>query len=47
MIGYGDLRLSLGLPPGLAGDEPSFLEAVESIMQAARKHKKPVFGFAM
>lgn len=44
MLGPGDLRLSLGLPPKKFGqqDDSQFLAAVDHLIQASRKHRKPL-----
>ena len=41
-IGPADLRLSIGLPPAVDGDEPEFLNALKRITSAAKKHGKIV-----
>ncbi|KAK3724826.1 hypothetical protein LTR37_000874 [Vermiconidia calcicola] len=41
-IGPADLRLSIGLPPAIAGEEPQFLDALRRITNAAKKHGKVV-----
>ena len=44
MLGPGDLRLSLGLPPKKFGeeDDPRFLDAVHRLIEVSRKYKKPL-----
>ena len=37
-IGPGDLGISMGIGPGQDRSEPEFLEAVERVKQAARRH---------
>lgn len=46
-IGPWDLRLALGLPGGLDGDEPEFKQALQKIIGAAHRHNKPVGTVAM
>ena len=41
-IGPADLRLSLGLAPAIDGEEPEFVEALQKIVEAAKKHGKVV-----
>ena len=41
-IGPADLRLALGLEPGLDGDEPEFVAALHRITKAAKMHGKVV-----
>jgi 4-hydroxy-2-oxoheptanedioate aldolase len=47
-IWFGSLncRVSMGLP-GLAGDEPEWLEAVAKFRAVMKKHNKPYSGFAL
>ncbi|ORY88978.1 Pyruvate/Phosphoenolpyruvate kinase-like domain-containing protein, partial [Leucosporidium creatinivorum] len=47
MIGTGDLRMSLGLMPGVDGPEPIFQEALATIEAAAAKYNLPILGFAL
>lgn len=47
LIGPADLRLSLGLSPGLDGDESEFRDAVKKIIGSAKKHGKVVGTVAM
>ena len=44
MLGSGDLRLSLGLPPKKFNqpDHPWFLDAVDHLIQVSPKHRKPL-----
>jgi hypothetical protein len=47
MIGAGDLRLELGLPPTQDGPEESFQTCVQQVFKAAKANgDMPVFGFA-
>lgn len=47
MIGAGDLRLELGLPPTQDGPEASFQSCVQQVFEAAKSNgDMPVFGFA-
>jgi 2-keto-3-deoxy-L-rhamnonate aldolase RhmA len=47
MIGSGDLRLELGLPPTQDGPEPSYQACVQQVFKAAKANgDMPVFGFA-
>lgn len=41
-IGPADLRLSLGLPPAIDGEEPEFIVALQKIVRVAKKHGKVV-----
>ncbi len=45
-IGPNDLLSSLGLAPTTESTEPRFLEAVDTIRKAARRHNKPLGMFA-
>ena len=45
MIGNGDLRMDLGLPPGLDGPEESYNKALQQVIDAGRKHNRPVLTF--
>jgi len=47
MIGPGDLRLDLGLPQNLDGDEPSFTAAMETASKVAKERGIPIAGFAV
>ncbi|KAM0749488.1 HpcH/HpaI aldolase/citrate lyase family protein [Meredithblackwellia eburnea MCA 4105] len=47
MIGTADLRMDMGLMPGMAGPEKEFEDALQAIQRAADKYGKPVLGFAM
>ncbi|KAI5477218.1 Phosphoenolpyruvate/pyruvate domain-containing protein [Pseudohyphozyma bogoriensis] len=47
MIGTADLRMSMGLMPGVAGPEPEFNEAMAKIEAACAKNNKPILGFAL
>ncbi|KAB8211531.1 HpcH/HpaI aldolase/citrate lyase family protein [Aspergillus parasiticus] len=44
MLGPGDLRLSLGLPPRKFGepDDPRFLAAVDRLIEVSKKYRKPL-----
>lgn len=42
LVGPADLRLSLGLPVGIDGPEPDFVDALKKIVGAAKKHGKVV-----
>ncbi|KAJ6475739.1 Pyruvate/Phosphoenolpyruvate kinase-like domain-containing protein [Mycena vitilis] len=46
MIGSGDLRLEMGLPLGLTGNEPEFIEAVEKATKVSREADIPLLGVA-
>ena len=47
MIGAGDLRLELGLPPTQDGPEASYQFCVQQVFKAAKNNgDMPVFGFA-
>lgn len=47
MIGAGDLRLELGLPPMQDGPEESFQTCVQQVFKGAKANgDMPVFGFA-
>ena len=47
MIGAGDLRLELGLPPTQDGPEASYQTCVQQVFKAAKNNgDMPVFGFA-
>jgi 2-keto-3-deoxy-L-rhamnonate aldolase RhmA len=47
MIGSGDLRMELGLPPTQDGPEPSYQACVQQVFKAAKANgDMPVFGFA-
>ncbi|PWN43124.1 Phosphoenolpyruvate/pyruvate domain-containing protein [Ceraceosorus guamensis] len=47
MIGAGDLRMDLGYPMGLLGDEPDFVAAFEKVKRVCAKYGKPIVGLAM
>ncbi|KAF7368929.1 2,4-dihydroxyhept-2-ene-1,7-dioic acid aldolase [Mycena venus] len=47
MIGPGDLRLDLGLPQNLDGDEPTFTAAMETASKVAKERGIPIAGFAV
>ncbi|KAJ7248219.1 Pyruvate/Phosphoenolpyruvate kinase-like domain-containing protein [Mycena haematopus] len=47
MIGPGDLRLDLGLPQSLDGDEPSFTAAMEVASKVAKERGIPIAGFGV
>ncbi|KAF7372017.1 2,4-dihydroxyhept-2-ene-1,7-dioic acid aldolase [Mycena venus] len=47
MIGPGDLRLDLGLPQNLDGDEPMFIAAMETASKVAKERGIPIAGFAV
>ncbi|KAJ7083646.1 Pyruvate/Phosphoenolpyruvate kinase-like domain-containing protein [Mycena belliarum] len=47
MIGPGDLRLDMGLPNALAGDEPAFVEAMATATKVAKERDIPIAGFAV
>lgn len=47
MIGAGDLRMELGLPPVQDGPEPAYQSCVQQVFKAAKDNgDMPVFGFA-
>ena len=45
MIGNGDLRLDLGLAPALDGPEPIYNQCIKNVLDASKKHKRPVWTF--
>ncbi|KAF7304272.1 2,4-dihydroxyhept-2-ene-1,7-dioic acid aldolase [Mycena chlorophos] len=47
MIGAGDLRLDMGLPMGMVGDEPEFVAAVSKATQMSQKYNIPLLGVAI
>ncbi|KAJ7489599.1 Pyruvate/Phosphoenolpyruvate kinase-like domain-containing protein [Mycena latifolia] len=47
MIGPGDLRLDLGLPNALVGDEPTFVAAMQTATKVAKERGIPIAGFAV
>ncbi|KAJ6551601.1 Pyruvate/Phosphoenolpyruvate kinase-like domain-containing protein, partial [Mycena capillaripes] len=47
MIGAGDLRLDMGLPLGMTGDEPEFVAAVEKATKVSKETKIPLLGVAI
>ncbi|KAJ7653269.1 Pyruvate/Phosphoenolpyruvate kinase-like domain-containing protein, partial [Mycena polygramma] len=46
MVGSGDLRLKMGFPLGLTGDEPEFLAAVEKATKVSREAEISLLGLA-
>nr|GAT43357.1 2,4-dihydroxyhept-2-ene-1,7-dioic acid aldolase [Mycena chlorophos] len=47
MIGAGDLRLDMGLPLAMVGDEPEFVAAMEKATAMSKKYKLPLVGLAI
>ncbi|KAJ6567678.1 Pyruvate/Phosphoenolpyruvate kinase-like domain-containing protein [Mycena vulgaris] len=47
MIGAGDLRLEMGLPLGMTGDEPEFVAAVEKATKVGKERNIPLLGVAV
>ena len=47
LVGPADLRLSIGLPAGLDGDETEFVDAIKKIVNAAKRLGKPVGTVAL
>ncbi|KAJ7489545.1 Pyruvate/Phosphoenolpyruvate kinase-like domain-containing protein [Mycena latifolia] len=47
MIGAGDLRLEMGLPLGMTGDEPEFVAAVERATKVSKERNIPLLGVAI
>jgi hypothetical protein len=47
MIGSGDLRLDLGLPPALDGPEPEYNHCLDLVHAAAKKYNIPLLGFTV
>lgn len=47
LVGPADLRLSLGLPAGLDGEEPEFVDAIKKIVSALKKVGKPIGTVAL
>jgi 2-keto-3-deoxy-L-rhamnonate aldolase RhmA len=45
MVGNGDLRMDLGLPPGLDGPEESYNKCLQQVVDAGRKYNRPVLTF--
>lgn len=45
MVGNGDLRMDLGLPPGLDGPEESYNRCLQQVLDAAQKHNRPCLTF--
>ncbi|KAJ7856656.1 Pyruvate/Phosphoenolpyruvate kinase-like domain-containing protein [Mycena olivaceomarginata] len=47
MIGAGDLRLEMGLSPGMTGDEPEFVAALEKAKRVSEQTNIPLLGLAL
>lgn len=45
MVGNGDLRMDLGLPPGLDGPEEEYNRCLEKVIAAGKKHGRPCLTF--
>jgi 2-keto-3-deoxy-L-rhamnonate aldolase RhmA len=43
----GDLRLDMGLPLGMTGDEPEFVAAVEKATKVSKERNIPLLGLAI
>ncbi|KAJ7318106.1 Pyruvate/Phosphoenolpyruvate kinase-like domain-containing protein [Mycena albidolilacea] len=47
MIGAGDLRMEMGLSPGMTGDEPEFVAALEKAKRVSEQTNIPLLGVAI
>ncbi|KAJ7176490.1 Pyruvate/Phosphoenolpyruvate kinase-like domain-containing protein [Mycena filopes] len=47
MIGVGDLRLDMRLPPGMSGDEPEFVAAFDKAKKVSTERNIPLLGLAI
>lgn len=45
MVGNGDLRMDLGLPPGLDGPEEEYNKHLEMVIKAGKKYNRPCLTF--
>jgi hypothetical protein len=45
MVGNGDLRMDLGLPPGMDGPEEEYNKCLEQVIKAGKKYNRPCLTF--